>query len=187
VRLSRVSLVTLYRYHPCHSHSHHALPAPPPILLRPPRRAGFPRADRLSAGEMPRGWRAAVGCDCGNGGVFPGGARLPRLPPPHSQRLHKTPTAVKGHSQHQRHQPPETSRCPCKTLTPSGSGTPCSKRHQSGHGGTKGCSYCRSSSDRISSRSPSGSIHSSNSETIDKASPLLVIPYLILLILHSLM
>jgi hypothetical protein len=29
------------------------LPAPPPILLLPPRRAGFPRADRLPAGETP--------------------------------------------------------------------------------------------------------------------------------------
>jgi len=27
-----------------------------------------------------------VGCGGGNGGVFPGGARLPRLPPPHSQQ-----------------------------------------------------------------------------------------------------
>jgi len=157
------------------------------MLLRPPHRAGCTRADRLPAGEAPSEWRAAVGRGCGNGGVFTRRACLPRLPPPHSQHLHRTPAAVKGHFQHQTHQHPETSRCPCKTLTPSGSGTPCSQRHQSGHGGTKGCSYCRSSSDRISSRSPSGSIHSSNSETIDKVTPLLVIPYLILIILHSLM
>jgi len=30
-----------------------------------------------------------VGRDGGNGGVFPGGARLPRLPPPHPQQLHQ--------------------------------------------------------------------------------------------------
>jgi len=88
--------------------------------------------------------------------------------------------------QHQRHQHPETSRCLCKTPTPSGSGTPCSYKHQNRHGGDQRFLYCRSSNERISSRSPSGSIHSSNSATIDKASSLLVIPYLILSILHSL-
>jgi len=104
----------------------------------------------------------------------------PMLPPSSSKR--------KQHSQqHQRHQHPETTRCPCKTITPSGSGTPCSHSHQSGHRGEQRCSYCCSSSDRISSSSPSGSIHSSNSAIIDKASSLSVIPYLILLILHSLM
>ena len=65
-----------------HSHSHHALPAPPPRLLSPLRRAGRPRAHRLLAGEALALRRAAVGRDCGNGGVFPGRARLPRLPPP---------------------------------------------------------------------------------------------------------
>ena len=40
--------------HPSHSHSHHALPAPPPILLLPPRRAGRPRAHRLPGGETHR-------------------------------------------------------------------------------------------------------------------------------------
>ena len=33
-----------------HPHSHQALPAPPPILLLPPRRAGFPRPRRLPLG-----------------------------------------------------------------------------------------------------------------------------------------
>jgi len=52
--------------------------------------------------------------------------------------------------QHQRHQHPETSRCPCKTTTPSGSGTPSTHRHKSGHRGEQRCSYCCSSSERIS-------------------------------------
>jgi len=39
---------------------------------------------------MPSEWRTAVGRDCGNGGVFPGGFRLPRLPPPLPQQLHQT-------------------------------------------------------------------------------------------------
>jgi len=89
--------------------------------------------------------------------------------------------------QHQRHQHPETSRCFCKTPTPSGSGTPRTHRHQSGHRGEQRFCYCCSSNERISSPSPSGSIHSSNSAIIDNASSLSVIPYFTLLILHSLM
>ena len=68
----------------CHSHSHHALPAPlsaPPSLLRPPRRASRPRLDWLPAGEAPRGRQPALGRGGGNRGVFPGRPRLPRLPP----------------------------------------------------------------------------------------------------------
>ena len=71
---------------PSHSQSHHAFPAPPPILLRPPRRAGCPRAHRLPAGEAPILRRVAVGRDCGNGGVFARRPCLPRLPPPHPQQ-----------------------------------------------------------------------------------------------------
>jgi hypothetical protein len=54
-------------------HDHHPGPprSPPPLVL--PRRAGFPRAHRLPAGEAPRAWRVAVGRACGHGGVFPGG------------------------------------------------------------------------------------------------------------------
>ena len=65
-----------------HSHSHPAFPGSPSILLRPPRPGGRPRPDRLLAGETPRQRQPALGCDCGNGGVFPGGARLPWLSPP---------------------------------------------------------------------------------------------------------
>jgi len=83
---------------PCLGASPHSFFARPAELVSPP-------AHRLPAGETPRRWRAAVRCTCGNGGVFPEGARLPRLPPPHSQHLHKTPAAVKGLSQHQRHPP----------------------------------------------------------------------------------
>ena len=36
---------------PSHPHSHHALPDPPPTLLRPSRRGCRPRAHRLPAGE----------------------------------------------------------------------------------------------------------------------------------------
>jgi len=46
----------------------------PSILLRPPCRGRRPRAHRLPAGETPTHWGVAVGRDCGNGGVFPGGA-----------------------------------------------------------------------------------------------------------------
>jgi len=60
--------------------------------------------------------------------------------------------------QHQRHQHPETSRCPCETLTPSGSGTPSTHRHMSGHRGEQRCSYCCSSSERISSWTGAGFI-----------------------------
>ncbi len=56
------------------------------MFLRPPRRAGRPRADRLPAGEAASGWRAALGRDCGNGGVLLIRACLPRLPPPHPQQ-----------------------------------------------------------------------------------------------------
>ena len=59
------------------------------VLVRkqsPPRRAGRSRADRLPAGETSGRWRVAVGRDCGNGGVFPGGTCLQLLPPPHSQQ-----------------------------------------------------------------------------------------------------
>jgi len=63
-----------------HSHSPNRLPASPPELLRPPRRGRRPRAHRLPAGKTPTQWGVAVGRG-GNGGVFPGGARLPRLPP----------------------------------------------------------------------------------------------------------
>ena len=44
-----------------HSRSHHHPPCFPPILLRPPRRGRRPQAHRLPAGEMPSGWRVAVG------------------------------------------------------------------------------------------------------------------------------
>ena len=63
---------------PSHSHSHQDPPSTPPELLRPPRRAGRPRAHRLPAGETPTHWGVAVGRGGGNGGVFPGRARLPR-------------------------------------------------------------------------------------------------------------
>jgi len=54
-----------------------ALPAPPPSLLRPPRLGCCLRAHWLPAGETPTQWRAPVGRHRENGGVFPGGARLP--------------------------------------------------------------------------------------------------------------
>ena len=72
-----------------HSNSHQALPAlpsPPPSLLRSPRLGGCPRPHRLPAGETPTRWRAAVGRDCGNGGVLPRRPRLPRASPPQPQQ-----------------------------------------------------------------------------------------------------
>jgi hypothetical protein len=69
-----------------HSHRHPAPSSSPPIFLLPPRRAGCPRAHRLPAGETPSVWRVPVGPDCGNGGVLPERACLPRLPPPQPQQ-----------------------------------------------------------------------------------------------------
>jgi len=71
-------------------------------------------------------------------------------PPLHQRQQHP--------QQHQRHQHEETSRCPRKTPTPPGSGTPRSHRHQSGHRGEQRFSYCCSSSDRISSWAVAGFI-----------------------------
>ena len=71
---------------PSHSHSHRVFPTPLSRLLLSPRRAGRPRAHRLPAGETSALWRAAVGRDCGNGGVLPERARLPRLSPPLPQQ-----------------------------------------------------------------------------------------------------
>jgi hypothetical protein len=75
--------------HPSHTHSHHSLPRPPSPtqeLLRLPRQAGYPRPDRLPAGETPTRWSVAVGRDCGNRGVFPRRPRLPWLPSPHAEQ-----------------------------------------------------------------------------------------------------
>ena len=86
--ISRSPLPIASTHPPSHSHRHHAFPAPPPILLLPPRRAGRPRAHRLPAGEASTIRRVAVGRDCGNGGVFPRRPRLPRASPPHPQQRH---------------------------------------------------------------------------------------------------
>jgi len=43
-------------------------------------------APELPAGETPTHWGVAAGRGGGNGGVFPGGARLPRVSPPHPQQ-----------------------------------------------------------------------------------------------------
>ena len=62
------------------------LPVPPPRLLRPPRGSRGPRAHRLPAGETPSLRRVAMGRDCGNGGLLPERARLPRPSPPHPEQ-----------------------------------------------------------------------------------------------------
>jgi len=79
------------------------LPKLPPILLLPPCRAGCPRADRLPAAETPTQWQAAVGRDCGNGGVFPRGFRLPRLLAQDNEECNQPISPTVGIPQRKRH------------------------------------------------------------------------------------
>jgi hypothetical protein len=71
-----------------HPHSHHDLPTPHcpiPSVLLPSRPGGGTRADWLPAAQASNRWGAAGGRDCGNRGLLPERARLPRTPPAQPQ------------------------------------------------------------------------------------------------------